>query len=199
MTLNDVPVPGQDLAATQNPIRSNFQNIDAAFAIDHVAYTVSGQGKHNKITFPSQGSVPTFSAGEIGLFNQNAVPTSRADVWMARGAGTAFPITGYGSGAVASNNAVAWSYLPSGLLFIGGQSVTSGGTRTLTLGSTAGGGLDSFPGFSSFICYVTVIRVDNSGSSTTVMRVKSYTLTQVIIGLANGSTDGTFMWSAMGL
>lgn len=200
--LNTVPVAGQSLGASRDLINANFVTIDTAFSVDHVSYNngSGNQGQHNKITFPAvTPMVPTFAAGSMGLFNQNAVPTSRPDIWMARGAGTPFPITGYANGAIVSNNAVAWSYLPSGMKFIGGQNVTSGGTRTITLGSTAGGGLDSFPGFTSFVCYVTAIRVDNSGSSTTLMRVVSYNLTQIVFGLANGSTDSTFFWSVMGI
>ena len=199
MALNDVPQPAQSLNVTQAPIRSNFSTIDTTFSIDHAAYGSANAGKHNKVSFPLQLAAPVFAANEMGLFNQNTVVTGRPDVWMARAGAAAFPITGYANGAIVANNAVSWTYLPSGLKIIGGQSTTAGGTKTIIFNDTANGGLTGFPGFSSFVCYIQVVRIDNSGGSTTVMRVRTFTLLQTVIGLANGATDSTFFWSAMGL
>jgi hypothetical protein len=200
--LNNVPVPGQSLGASRDLINANFITIDTAFSVDHVPYMNGGPatpGQHNQITFPNQTMVPTFSAGYIGLFNQNAAPTSIPDIWMARGTATPYPITGYANGSITSNQANFWTYLPSGMIMIGGQNTTSGGTITITFNNTSQGGLASFPGFTSFVGYITAIRVDNSGASTTLMRVKSYNLTQIVFGLANGSNDSTFLWSALGI
>lgn len=198
MSLNNVPQSGQTLGQTRVPINQNFSVIDTAFTVDHVSYNTAGQGKHNKVTFPlNPGAV--FAANEIGLFNQNAVPTNRPDVWMARGVAAAFPITGYDNGG-----SVAWSYLPSGLKIIGGNNTTSAGTsgnRTIVFASTAGGGLDSFPGFNSFIMTIQVTRVDPSTpGGQNFVGIKSYNNAQCIFQNMNGSgTASNFLWLAIGL
>jgi len=197
-----IPQPTDQISVSQGQLLANFQAISTFVNVNHVDFASPDQGKHKFVTMPSQGAAPAFLATEIGLFNQNAVPTVRNDLWMARGAGTPFPITGYANGivgAVLANAAVSWTYLPSGLKIISGQNTTSGGTLEITFNNTAAGGLTGFPGFSSFISSIQVVRIDNSGSSTTVMRVKSFTLTKATFGLANGSTDSTFFWSVMGL
>jgi hypothetical protein len=205
MALNDVPQSGQTLGATQNPIRQNFLTLENSFIVDHVDYGAAGQGKHNKITFPVQGSAPAFLAGEMGLFNQNAVPTSTSDIWVARGTATPYPMTGFANGTISSNQATFWTYLPSGMLMIGGYNTTSANVVTITFGSTAAGGLNSFPGFSSFIGSITSTRIDPSGTSNTVSRVNSFTLTTATFGTAVGATlTGTqpvinFFWTAIGM
>ena len=92
--MNNVPLTGQTLGVTRVPINNNFSVIGSTFEVDHVGYNLTDQGKHAKITMPSQGAVPSFSAGEIGLFNQNAAPTNINDIWLARGAAAPYPMTG---------------------------------------------------------------------------------------------------------
>jgi hypothetical protein len=198
--LPNIPQATDYQDASQPQLLENFTQLNNIFAIDHATFNAaSNNGKHNKVTFPTQAVAPSFSAGEMGLFNQTAAPTAQPDVWMARGTATPFPITGFANGTISGNNATAWSYLPSGFLVIGGQNTTASGSVTITFNSTAGGGLTGFPGFTSFVCFIQAIRIDNSGSSTTVMRVKSFSLTQAVFGLANGSSDSTFFWVACGL
>src|SRR5690242_15107106 len=68
MALNNVPLPGQNLLVTRNPINQNFSVLDTTFAVDHVTYNLSGGGKHNKVTFPVQNPAPTFTGGDLGLY-----------------------------------------------------------------------------------------------------------------------------------
>lgn len=199
MALNDTPLTGNTLNTTRDLIRDNFLTINSAFQIDCVPYGDPNQGKHAKVTLTSQAMAPLFAAGEMGLFNTAAAPTNRPDIWMSRGLSASFPITGYDNGTISSNNAVSWSYLPSGILMIGGKATTSGGIATINFGITANGGLTSFPGFSSFVTSVIATRIDNVGTDSTVIKVKTFSLTQAVFGLANGSTDSTFFWMAFGL
>ncbi len=204
MALNQVPNPTQTLGQTNLPIKQNFQTIDTGFSVDHVTFGAAGVGKHQKVTFPNTTPVPAFVAPDIGLFNQLAVPTTRQDIWMARGASTPFPITGYDNGAIAANAAVSWSYLPSGWKVIGGNSTTSAGasgSRTITFASSAGGGLDSFPGFTSFVVYIGAQRIDASApGGQGFMGVRSYNLNSCVIANMNGSgTAAPFFWIAVGL
>ena len=84
--LNNVPTPTQTLGQTNAPILSNFTTIDTGFSVDHITFGAAGVGFHKQVTFPDvTASVPSFLAGQMGLFNENAVPTSRNDIWMARG------------------------------------------------------------------------------------------------------------------
>lgn len=115
MPLTDVPLSSQTLAETQPTIRSNFSTINTAFAIDHVPYVDSGQGKHKKVTFPDNSDVIHNIAGEITLFNKTTALTGIPDIWMQRGdvalsAKNPIPITG----SLKATN--GWTYLPSGIL-----------------------------------------------------------------------------------
>ena len=195
MALINVPLTGQSLGITKVPINTNFATIDTAFQVDHVDYGTANQGMHAQVTFVNNPGA-TFAAGNIGLFNQTALPTTIPDIWLARGTAAAYPMTGYAS-INAGNN--GWTYFPSGMLLTWGQATTSGGAVTVTFNNSGSGGIASFPGFATFVANISGIRIDNSGSSTTVLRVKSYTLTTATFGLANGSTDITFFWSALGI
>jgi hypothetical protein len=127
MALNNVPLAGQTLTSSRSPINANFVTISTAFAIDHVDYNTSGQGKHNKITFPSQSSAPSFSNPEIGLYNKlPAAPfplTTRNELFIRRADGGETPITAAGvdgGGFLASSG---YYYLPSGFLIKWGVAV----------------------------------------------------------------------------
>lgn len=120
MALNNVPLAGQTLTSSRSPINANFATISTAFAVDHVDYNTSGQGKHNKVTLPSQSSAPSFSNPEIGLYNKvPAAPfplTTINELFIRRSAGGETPITATindGGGAFATSG---YYYLPSGLL-----------------------------------------------------------------------------------
>jgi len=90
MALNNIPLAGQSLGTTRAPINQNFSVIDAAFQIDHVDYNIAGQGKHNKVTFPVQGSAPAFTVGDIGLFNLAVGGTNELNITNSSGVTTPF-------------------------------------------------------------------------------------------------------------
>lgn len=197
---NAIPQPTDDPSESQDQILQNFQTIYTVVGQDHMDFNTATEGKHKRVTFPVgpvAGQPFTFLANEIGLQSLNQSPTSRPDIWMTRGTGTAYPITGYANGVVASNTSVMWTYLPSGILRISGQSITSAGTRTITFGDTLNWGLTSFPGFSQFVSNITITPV-NPTNVTTTLHVNSFNLTQVVVGRANGTDDLVFFWSAEG-
>jgi hypothetical protein len=198
---NAIPQPTDNPSQSQDQLLQNFQVLDTAFKQDHSAYNEPTQGQHNQITFPVgplTGQPFTYLASQIGLQSLNQAPTSVPDIWLSRGTATAYPMTGMANGAVSGNNAVAWTYFASGMIRIGGQATTSGGTVTITFANTAAGGLTSFPGFTTFISNIQAIRFNTLGLDSTVMRVISFNLTQVVFGLSNGAVDSTFFWSAEG-
>lgn len=153
MALNDVPLSGQTLGVTQPLIRNNFSTINAAFAVDHVAYVFPGtggnQGKHNKVTFPVQGSAPTFSGSDFGIYNFGGA------LVIADSSGPLGKLTG---GSIVLQG---WSYWPTGALVKWGT-VTLGAGGDQTIAASQG------PAFSNqYNCQIT-----NSGSqSTTVFRI----------------------------
>lgn len=156
MALSLVPQSTDTLASTQQPILQNFTTINAAFLVDHVEYALANQGKHNQITFPIHtGTIPANGApdaNEIYLVNQNAAPTNIPDIWMQRGAGTPFPITG------SEESSPGWSYLPSGILLKWGQ-VNSGSSGTFTHNAAQGPSYEAVNG-SVYI----VLLTPNSGA-----------------------------------
>lgn len=115
MPLNNVPQPGQTLASSQTPIQTNFSTIATAFAIDHVDYNIAGQGFHNKVTFPSQGTPPVFSNPQIGIYNAVGITTVN-ELFIVKGSGTAIPITATVNDGAGSFLSSGYYYLPSGLL-----------------------------------------------------------------------------------
>lgn len=157
MALNSLPLPGQSLAVSRNPIKQNFDTINAAFAIDHVTMTPPGtaapQGFHNKVTFPVQGAAPVFGAGIAGLFNLLNATTAKNElnVHKQNQAGAVdVPFTA----SVLSNNAIpgitnGWSYLPSGILIKWGV-INANGAGTATLNLNSGGVLG--PNFTRMFC-----------------------------------------------
>jgi len=203
----NIPQATDQLSVSQGQILGNFTALGAiAGNASNSSASLNATAGFNWVYLPHQGATPpagsAFAAGEVALYSANNAATTFNELYINKttSAGVVqIPVTAYANGAIAGNTAVSWSYLPSGMLMIGGQNTTVGGTVTVTLNATANGGLNSFPGFASFISYITCIRIDNSGSSTTVMRVRAFTLNTITFGLANGATDSTFFWSAFGI
>lgn len=207
MALNQVPDPNQTLAQTNAPIKQNFSTIDTGFSVDHVTFGAVGVGKHKQVTLPDvTASVPAFAAGEMGLFNQNAVPTSRPDIWMARGVAAAIPITGYNFNNTATDGR-GWTYLPSGLKMIWGKSsiVGAGSTTTITFNNSAQGGVTGFPGFSTVIGSIIMTRIAGGAGNIDgfpVLVNSSYHSTLGSFQFRSSSTttaNREFTWMAIGL
>ncbi len=204
-----IPQSTEQLSVSQGNILNNFTILGAiAGNTNASSASLNPTSGFNWVYLASQAaSIPpagsAFVAGAVGLYSATNPQTGLNELYVNKTITgptvVQIPITAYANGAIAGNTAVSWSYLPSGMKMIQGQNVTAGGTRTITFASTAAGGLNSFPGFSSFVSSIQVVRLDNSGSSTTVMRVRTFNLTQTVIGLANGATDSTFFWTAIGL
>lgn len=118
MALNNVPLPGQTLAQTRDPIRNNFSVIDTAFSVNHVSYNDSDQGKHKFITFPNQLANPALpAANEINIFAKDLAGTPQ--LYLQRTAGTPLPFTA--ATLAGALGATGFTSLPSGILLKWGR------------------------------------------------------------------------------
>lgn len=194
MALNNVPLSGQSLDDTRVPINQNFSVISTAFAIDHVVYNTSGQGKHNKVTFPVQTGAPTFASGDDGLYSLafNNQVTTRNELFVHGqkfGGAVDTPFTAsILSQQAPANDTSGWSYLPSGILLRWSQVTGAAGTRTVTLDNT-------FPGFSN-IFWVGLTPVSATAAySLSLINIISNTQFRVFI---SGSSSQTFNYLVIG-
>ena len=131
MALNNVPLAGQTLGVTRNPINQNFSTINNAFAIDHVTMTPPGtaqpQGYHNQVSLVLQGASPAPSWGTTynGIYCLQSAVTSIQETFLHNQSASGafdFPVTA----SIFSTTAVpqtintlggqGWCYLPSGFI-----------------------------------------------------------------------------------
>ena len=121
MALNNVPLTGQSLGVTRVPINDNFTVIAADFAVDHVAYNTTNEGKHKQVTMPVSAGAPPTAAGEVALFSRTSPLTGAPEMaWERQSNGAVVEFTG---GLLASSG---WSYLPSGVLLKWGHTSATG-------------------------------------------------------------------------
>ena len=186
MALNNIPLAGQSLGTTRAPINQNFSVIDAAFQIDHVDYNIAGQGKHNKVTFPVQGSAPAFTVGDIGLFNLAVGGTNELNITNSSGVTTPF------TKSLAANP--GWTYIPSGMIMAWGTgTVTGGGNVTINYSTVPG-----IPTFTVFTAAPQLVRVVTSSVANTLAVGNTYGLTSFTVYSSGGSGSQQFAWFVLG-
>ncbi len=128
MALNNVPLPGQSLLQTRDPINNNFSTIDTAFSVDHVPYQASGEGKHNQVQFPRQaGNFDTTGTTDVALFATLSPYTGETELRFANENGG--NIIEFTSSLAAT---VGWTRLPSGILIKWGEAAATAGVYTYT-------------------------------------------------------------------
>lgn len=157
---NNVPLSGQSLGGTRNPINTNFQVLDTTFSVNHVGYNDSGAGKHNFVNMPEQASAPSGASNQGTLYAKDD-GTRTALYWIQEsGQGAEVKMTGVTP--VAGTN--GYTFLPGGLLLQWGVVVSPGASGTVEFG--VGGAIDNIQ-FGSFLYNVqlTVTRASVSSSS----------------------------------
>ena len=139
----DVPISGDSLGGTRDRIRTNFQVISTALAINHEAFgSALGQGKHKFLQMPEQASAPTTAANEAGFYSKVGTNPAESNLFF-RGESDGFEYqmtraiaastarfatnTGY-----AANHTGGWTFLPGGLLLQYGARSTPGTSGTIT-------------------------------------------------------------------
>lgn len=87
----NIPVSGQSLGVTKNPINSNFQVLNTTIAVDHVMMNNAGAGQHKQVTFntvtdPGAGTITPpilFTNNKDGA--GNTLPGSLAELFFYTG------------------------------------------------------------------------------------------------------------------
>lgn len=127
MPLNNVPLAGQTLAQTRDPIRNNFNSINTAFNVNHVDFGLADQGKHKWVTLINQAASPAFGASETGLFNAISVLTNVQETFVHTflNNGAATSNIGLTSSILSTSipgiDSNGWAFLPSGILLKWGR------------------------------------------------------------------------------
>lgn len=191
----NIPQATQALSQSQSDIQNNFGAIQTLVDIDHVDFANSNQGKHNKVTLVLQGGAPSFSIGEIGLYNLNYSNTGFNELFVTNSSGTSYPITA----ARTSTSPIAtsgWTYLASGMLIVWGQAtIVSGGTITVNYSSVPG-----FPGFTTTAALPQLTRIVAATASNflSVASQASPNLTQFRAFSSGGQNNVVFAWMTIG-
>ncbi len=185
-TLNDVPQSGQTLGITQPLIRNNFTTIDTAFQVDHVPYSTTGEGKHNKVTLPVQAADPANIAGEIVLYNKLNAITNVNTLYIKGPTGAIVPAT---ANTLFAQN--GYTYVPSGQVIMYGNGTANANTVTpivfpINLGSNP---------------FSIVVTPKSSGSSTPAptLTVGDFSGTPGVgFDVKNSGASTSFFWIAIG-
>lgn len=193
---NNIPLATQDQSQSQPQIRDNFAEISTIISVDHVGFNTGDQGKHNKVTFPVQGSSPSFSSGEDGLYNKLFVTTNKNELYIHKqtASGTSeIPMTAsILSLSTPSLGIAGWTYLPSGIL-MRWVNFTGSGLVTVTLPTS---------GFQPFITIYSIIVSPFSSSTSddnfavrlvsidSATQFKVYISSRTSTGAASGGVQG---------
>ena len=200
MALNNVPLAGQTLNSTRVPINQNFAVIGTAFAVDHVDYNISGQGQHNKISFPVQNPVPAPQAGIVQLYSQLSSITNQPELVFTHQSGSTAPVAAriveFTSAGWANPG---WTRLPSGIMFKwhSGISFASVSTVVIDLNVDVAGS----PNFTTvFAVYTsTTIPGANYNNIIGIKSVVGTTVTFAQFGLVNPPAGATIAYLAIGI
>jgi hypothetical protein len=197
---SNIPLTGQTLNITKNPINSNFQAISQFASVNHVGFNATGVGKHNLCELVAQSSTPPTLAGENSIFS---VTTSGVtDIYYTPDAGgNAYQLTRSIDGRFStfgSGSGTGWTFLPGGLLFLYGTIAQSGSSsQTVSFSSN---GQPSFT-TNTYTTQVTLSRNSASSPGDSNYFVEydtNYTRSGFIIQNPSGHQYGYFWW-AMGV
>jgi len=66
-----IPQATDDPSASQPQLLANFQALNTANSVNHVAYNDADEGKHKFLQMPEQGSAPTTGADEGAVYTKD--------------------------------------------------------------------------------------------------------------------------------
>lgn len=192
MALNtNIPQPTQTLGQTWNAINQNFNNIEAAFIVNHVDYVdgTGNQGKHILVTMPVNAAPTPTLAGEMSLYTQLVGMVPQLFLQPQTG-GTPVNIS-----SVTYQNALPWVFgnqgstqLPSGVILKWGNATVVNAPITINFSQV-------FPN-NIFAVYATPSSPSNLVTLGGFLQVRSYTTASFIASSNIVNTD--FCWFAIG-
>lgn len=205
MTYSNVPLTGQTLGNTRNPINSNFSLIQTAFSLNHYSIGSAGgsnSGKHKIVSMPQQSASPDTASLEIAtyclrdpnnpnepnlfLVAQNS-STSPGPIYKYQLTKT---ITSQFAGFNARPN--GWTFLPGGIIMQYGQ-VTSPATTAQIIFPFA------FPNGIPFNIQLTASTNNNTSvASVGIANVPSPPTDSSFYYFTNVGMNGVIYWSALG-
>lgn len=201
MTYSNVPLTGQSLGITKNPINSNFALIQSAFSLNHYAVGSAGgsnSGKHMFVTMPPQSLSPgpSRAATENVLFSgidpnapSQTVLFSKTDsnriYQLTKSIASQFPTFG----TVNSG----WTFLPGGIVMQYGIVTTPAPTALVSFGFP-------FPsGNPPFSIQLTAETNNNTSvASAGVANVPSPPTASGFYYYTNVGVNGSIYWTALG-
>ena len=137
----NIPATGQSLGNSRPQVVGNFNYINTAFAINHVAFNQVNVGKHYKVEMPRQSPSPTPAAAEGFLFTKLANGITKL-IWKRDAGATDIELTNVNP----TNAQKGSTFLPGGLLLQWGKVSLAAGTANVTFQETfTSGGVTANP------------------------------------------------------
>ena len=143
MALNLIPLAGQSLDETRDPIHDNFAFINTGFLANHVELnTGADSGKHKAVIMVNQTNAPTAPftlGGESAIYSAPSLVAPNAAAIFIKNGASATTVNGIElTYALKATN--GWTQLPSGLfLFWGTDTISAANPGTLVTYARAGG------------------------------------------------------------
>lgn len=184
-----IPQSGQSLGGSRSQVSGNFANYNAVVSQDHVAPNSTGQGKHNKSTYPVQATTPVTIANECATFSStiNSVPQLMIQPQNQSGAG--IQLTRLDTGCLTNLN--GYSFIAGGVIYQWGQgSFAANATNTNISFASAN---INFPNH-IFNVQMTLVGGDNACDVTNVANT-GFTASRTIKTFADVQL---FYWTAIG-
>ncbi len=193
----NVPNSGESLGFTRDLIRGNFQVLNTAFSVNHVALSTSGQGKHKFVEMPNggfpsglignQGTIYCKSSGGAQMFYTQGAFGKEYQLTRANADPLEFPTFGTNSG-YDTNETGGWTFLPGGMLFQYGLRISAGTS-----------GLITFPtDFTNPPYSITVSLYSNAAGRTVVVDTATPPTKSEFKFITSISGQGIF-WTAIGV
>ncbi len=206
----NIPVTSDSLGGTRDRIRTNFVQIAAVEAVNHVAFNALGEGKHKFLQMPettaSGSGIPATAANEGGVYVDVGTSPAQSNLFF-RGEsnGFSYQLTraiSASTGRFGNNTAYAANHT-GGWTFLAGNATDGGliiqyGART----SPGSSGTITFPVAFTTGYYSITIGVSRNNSSSTQ---NVYIDNSVAPSLSSFSYDSTssgndpIYWMAIGL
>ena len=188
---------GDTLSASRDQIRTNFINIEDVFAINHVDFDETGEGKHTFLQMPDQDPAPTTAANEGGFYVKDATGSNL--FFRSESDGEEYQISTVSDGDIATfgtntaysaNHTGGWSFLPGGLILqYGIRSSLSQGNNVVTFSRT----------FPTAVFNVVITPVRNSSNVDIIYIRSAATITTSQFEMRNTASGITIgHWYAIG-